>query len=159
TTKSFRFRSTTAYVASRKLDLAALPIDTAVAPGGKSIEIDTMVLGLAAGPPISLNGVRDDLPRVEAAQSPLPSHHIHADGRSTLVLEQGLTYSYARSGLKISANVVHATHGETVLNEVLGNGDASQPNQSFVLKKPPTTYLHATTPSGVKSSLEVRING
>ena len=72
--------------------------------------------------------------------------------------EDGLTYSYVRSSLKISANVVHATHGETV-SEVLGNGDASQPNQRFVLKKPPATYLSAPTASGVESTLEVRING
>ena len=63
-----------------------------------------------------------------------------------------------RASLRISANVVHATHGETI-NEVLGNGDAAQPNQSFVLKKPPTTYLSAPTASGVESTLEVRVNG
>jgi predicted phage baseplate assembly protein len=58
--------------------------------------------------------------------------------------------------LKISANVVHATHGETV-TEILGNGDASVPNQRFTLKKPPTTYLSAT--GGVKSTLDVRVAG
>ena len=34
-----------------------------------------------------------------------------------------------------------------------------QPNQRFVLKKPPTTYLSAPTASGVASTLEVRVNG
>ena len=98
-----------------------------------------MVLGLAVGQPVALTGERDDLPGVDAAEIAVLDDIVHADGRSTLVLQKALLYSYVRSTLKISANVVHATHGESV-NEVLGNGDASQPHQSFMLKKPPTTY-------------------
>ncbi len=157
-TTAFPFRSTTAYVASRKLDLADLPIDAPVAAGDRSIELDGMVLGLAAGQPVALTGERDDLPGVGAAEVALLADIIHADGRTTLVLQKGLAYSYVRAGLAISANVVHATHGESV-RELLGNGDASQPNQAFVLKKPPTTFLSAPTPSGVEDTLEVRING
>jgi predicted phage baseplate assembly protein len=157
-TTNFPFRSSTAYVASRKLALADLPIDTPVAAGATSIELDRMVLGLTIGQAIALTGERYDLPGVDAAEVALLADIVHADGRSTLMLQQGLTYSYLRASLTISANVVHATHGETV-NEVLGNGDSSQPNQAFVLKKPPTTHLSAPTPSGVESTLEVRING
>src|SRR5262249_17726124 len=69
----------------------------------------------------------------------------------------GLTYSYTRTTLRISANVVHATNGETV-NELLGNGDASAADQTFVLKKPPTTFISAPTPSSVSNTLEVRVN-
>jgi predicted phage baseplate assembly protein len=154
----FPFRSTTAYVASKKLTLADLPIDTAINAGDTSIELDTMVLGLSIGQPIALTGERSDLPGVDAAEVAVLADIIHASGRSTLVLKQGLAYSYSRSSLKISANVVHATHGETV-NEVLGNGDASVPNQTFVLKKPPTTFISAPTASGVTNTLEVRVNG
>ena len=157
-TIGFPFRSTTAYVASRQLPLADLPIDSPVGPGETPIELDRMVLGLTVGRPIALTGERADLPGVEAAEIAILKDIVHADSRTTLTLERPLVYSYVRSTLKISANVVHATHGETI-NEVLGNGDASQPNQSFVLKKPPTTYLSAPTASGVASTLEVRING
>ena len=155
---AFPFRSTTAYVASRQLALADLPIDSPVGPGETTIELDSMVLGLTVGSPVALTGERADLAGVDAAEIAILKDIVHADSRTTLTLEQPLIYSYLRSTLKISANVVHATHGETV-NEVLGNGDASQPNQSFVLKKPPTTYLSAPTASGVASTLEVRVNG
>ena len=157
-TTAFPFRSTTAFVASRQLTLAQLPIDEPVGPGDTPIELDTMVLGLAVGSPIALAGERADLPGVDAAEIALLKDIVHADSRTTLTLQQPLVYSYLRSTLRISANVVHATHGETV-NEVLGNGDASQPNQRFVLKKPPTTFVSAPTASGVDSTLEVRING
>ena len=126
------------------------------AAGDTSIELDRMVLGLAIGQPIALTGERYDLPGVDAAEIASLADIVHADGRSTLVLAEGLAYSYRRSRLKISANVVHATHGESV-NEVLGNGDASIANQSFILKKPPTTFLSAPTASGVMSTLEVRV--
>ncbi len=154
--ENFRFRNSTAYVASRRLDLAELPIDAPIAAGDTQIELDRMVLGLSTGQPVALVGERNDLPGVGAAEIAVLADIVHADGRSTLVLQQGLAYEYVRSSLKISANVVHATHGETV-NEVLGNGDASVPNQRFMLKKPPTTHLSAT--GGVKSTLEVRVTG
>ena len=157
-TTVFLFRSTTAYLASKQLVLADLPIDIPVAAGETSIELDRMVLDLASGQPIALTGARSDLPGVEAAEVAILADIIHADGRSTLVLQRGLVYSYVRASLAISANVLHATHGETV-SEVLGNGDASVPNQRFILKRPPTTYLSAPTPSGVVSTLEVRVNG
>jgi predicted phage baseplate assembly protein len=157
-TTNFPFRSTTSYLASKQLALADLPIDAAINAGDTTIELDRMVLGLSAGQPIALTGKRSDLPGVDAAEIAFLADIIHASGRTTLVLRKGLVYSYVRTSLSISANVVHATHGETV-NEVLGNGDASVPNQSFILKKPPTTFLSAPTASGVVSTLEVRVNG
>jgi predicted phage baseplate assembly protein len=157
-TTNFPFRSTTAYVASKQLALADLPIDAGINAGDTTIELDRMVLGLSAGQAIALTGKRNDLPGVDAAEIAFLADIIHASGRSTLVLQKGLVYSYVRTSLSISANVVHATHGETV-NEVLGNGDASVPNQTFILKKPPTSFLSAPTASGVVSTLEVRVNG
>ncbi|WPB55020.1 hypothetical protein [Xylophilus sp. GOD-11R] len=155
---TYPFRSTTAHVASRRLALADLPIDTPVAAGDTAIELDRMVLGLVAGQPVALMGERVDLPGVQVAEIAVIADVVHADGRSTLLLRQGLVYGYGRRGLAISANVVPATHGETV-TELLGNGDASLPNQRFTLKKPPTTFVSAPTDRGVRSTLEVRVGG
>ncbi|HEY9608015.1 MAG TPA: hypothetical protein V6C93_01545, partial [Allocoleopsis sp.] len=75
-----------------------------------------------------------------------------------LTLQQPLKYSYDPATVKVYANVVQATHGQTV-EEVLGSGDGHQTNQRFALKKPPLTYVPTTTASGAKSTLEVRVNG
>jgi predicted phage baseplate assembly protein len=155
---AFSFRSTTAHAASRKLALAELPIDAPIDSGDVAIELDRMVLGLKVGRPIALVGERADTPGVEAAEIATIADIVHVDGRTTLHLQQGLTYAYRRTSLVIGANVAHATHGESV-SEVLGNGDASIPNQRFTLKRPPTTYLSAPTPSGVRTTLEVRVGG
>ena len=55
--------------------------------------------------------------------------------------------------------LARATRGEKVTGEILGLGDASQPNQIFKLKKKPLTYLNAPTESGVMSTLEIFVDG
>jgi hypothetical protein len=156
--QDFKFRDTTAHVASRRQPLAELPIEAPVAAGTRRIELSTMVLGLARGKLLALAGPRDDLPGVDAAEIATIADVVHGAGRSVLVLEDELAYSYRRDGLLIHANVVPATHGESV-QEVLGNGDAAQPFQGFTLRKPPTTHLSVATASGVQNTLELRVNG
>ena len=57
-------------------------------------------------------------------------------------------------------NVIEATRGETVREEVLGSGDPSKPYLRFRLKKKPLTYLTADgQPDGIAPVLEVRVNG
>jgi hypothetical protein len=60
--------------------------------------------------------------------------------------------------LKILGNVADATHGATV-TDVLGCGQSSIPLQRFRLNLQPLTYVAARTPSGRRSTLEVRVNG
>ena len=64
---------------------------------------------------------------------------------------------YLRDSVKIYANVARATHGETK-REVLGSGDPTVSQQSFMLKQKPLTYIKAPTPTGASSTLEVRVD-
>ena len=63
------------------------------------------------------------------------------------------------SSALLLGNVLLASQGETVRDEVLGSGDASQTFQHFALQKQPLTYVPGTGPNGVVSSLKVRVNG
>ncbi len=72
-------------------------------------------------------------------------------------LAKKLEYCYKRDAVTIFGNVVKATNGEAC-NEVLGSGNASQSLQSFTLRQPPLTYVAAPNPSGVDSTLHVRVN-
>jgi predicted phage baseplate assembly protein len=154
----FPFRTTTARANSSRLELAELPIASPIERGTTALELDRMVLGLSVGQAIVFQGVRADMPGVDAAEIAFLSDVIHEGGRTTLMLSEGLDNAYVRDTLTINANAVHASHGETV-REILGSGDASIGNQRFALKKPPLTYVSASTPRGVRSSLEVRVNG
>jgi predicted phage baseplate assembly protein len=66
-------------------------------------------------------------------------------------------YCYKRDAVRIYANVVHATHGET-RRESLGSGDAAQAFQQFTLKQTPLTYISAPTVTGIESALQVFVN-
>jgi hypothetical protein len=162
TTETFHFRTTTAFVKSTPLTLAPLPIDDAIGASTSSpaiLTLDTMVLGLEVGQPLAFTGERDDLQGVTVSEIALIKDVVHAGGRTTVYFTEDLTYRYVRKTVKISANVVAATHGQTVADEVLGGGDGSVPNQTFTLKKPPLTYVPATTPTGAESTLTLRVNG
>ena len=67
--------------------------------------------------------------------------------------------SLQTASARLFGNVLLASHGETVNNEVIGSGDASQKFQHFSLQKQPLTYVPASGPNGVVSSLSVRVNG
>ena len=160
------------------LTLADVPITANVGDtdGGESpanatrLVLDQVVDGLQGGRWLIVQGMRSDLPgnaqvvsselvMVEAVEQgidpDLPGDSLH----STLVLaNDGLAYSYRRDTVKVLANVVRATHGQS-RNEVLGNGDGAQAMQAFVLKQPPLTFTSASNPDGVASSLQVRVDG
>jgi hypothetical protein len=73
-------------------------------------------------------------------------------------LQNPLLNCYCRSTAMVNANVAVATAGATV-TEIMGNGSAATPNQSFTLRQKPLTYIQASTPSGYQSTLTVRVNG
>jgi hypothetical protein len=77
--------------------------------------------------------------------------------RTTIMLEQPFKSKYWRDTVEICANVVEATHGETV-SEVLGSGDARKPFQKLPLRRAPLTRLPAPTPDGKQDQLEVIVN-
>jgi len=64
-----------------------------------------------------------------------------------------------RTPVTVYGNPVRATRGESVFDEVLGSGDASQSFQSFTLGKKPLTYINdLAAPNGRRSTLEARVN-
>ncbi len=171
-------RRTTIYAQSEPLELALEPIDPVNEPvAGKEIELGRLYDGLEAGRWLIVSGERSDIPDtpgvrgselvmlaavrqgVSQVRDPknrlinLPGDTTH----TTLVLAEGLAYSYKRDTVTIYGNVAPATHGET-RQEILGSGDGSKALQQFTLRQAPLTYTAATTPSGVASSLAVYVN-
>jgi len=153
----FKVRKTTVHAQSEALTLAMLPIE---APVGKvsNLTLDTMVLGLQAGQRVAIGGELADTPGVIRQEIVVLTEIVHSGGYTTLFFKNPLQNSYVRKTVVLNANVAGSTNGETVAREVLGSGDGSQPNQRFVLKKPPLTYVSAQTPSGAQSTLAVRVN-
>jgi len=154
----FPVRTTTAYIQSLQQAMATLPVVDDIPAGTTELMLDNLVLGLIPGQPVVLGGIRSDARGVAANEIALLQNIVHMGGFTALELTKGLQYRYVRSSLTVNANVTLATHGATV-QEVLGNGDASKPNQTFTLSRPPLTYVSAPTASGSDSTLHVRVNG
>jgi predicted phage baseplate assembly protein len=171
---------------SEQLPLAEEPIVDDVK--GPRIELAALYGGLKAGRWMIVKGERTDIPGtpgVSAAElvmlssltqdvlsddgtTPLSAASPAADGaqpqaragektHTFLQLAGGLAYTYKRDTVAIYGNVTRATNGEKRV-EVLGNGDASIANQSFILHISPLTYVTASTAAGVQSTLVVTVN-
>jgi hypothetical protein len=78
------------------------------------------------------------------------------DGKSVTIVPP-LAHRYDPPSVTLNANVAEATHGETV-KEMFEGGDATLAFQRFALKQTPLTYVAATTPSGIRSTLRVWVD-
>ncbi|GAA0984490.1 hypothetical protein GCM10009555_058310 [Acrocarpospora macrocephala] len=160
--ETVKVRRTTAHVGSERLTLARLPVDATLGRGTaeeRRLTLDRMVLDLTEGRPIAVTGERADLPGATVSEIVTLAGAEHAGGLTTLLLAApGLTHRYLRPTVTLAANVVAATHGESV-REVVGSGDGRLPNQRFAPRRPPLTHTPSAAPSGADSSLVVRVDG
>lgn len=171
-------RNTAVFAESEQLKLAQQPVDRNV---GKKvaehevtnesemrIELDRVFDGLAPGRWVIVSGERFDTTGTSGVISAElamianieqnPDAGAGGTAYSTLVLvPKGLAFEYKRATVKIYANVVKATNGET-RSEILGAGDAAQALQTFKLHQSPLTFVSAPTVAGVVSTLAVRVN-
>ena len=158
----YKLRETTVHSGSYPLRLAPLAITATLGAGTaerQSLVLEDMVLDLPLGRVVILTGERADLPGVTSSEALILKEVTHSEGRSTLQFTAPIQHPYQRSSVVLTANVVAATHGETVDSEILGHGDGSRTNLSFTLRKPPLTHVPAATASGTTTTLAVRVNG
>lgn len=167
-------KETVVFTQSEELELAEEPIEENVCGGTEQlIELDGFYEGLKSGRWVVVSGERDipgtsgvrfselamlsvvtqNIQLSDDLSSPLPGDKIH----SFIKLANELAYRFKRDTVTIHGNVVKATHGET-RKETLGSGDGAKALQSFALKQPPLTYVAATNPNGVDSTLKVFVN-
>ena len=179
-------RGTSVFAQSELLELAEEPIDPVEEPVcDDEIELEELYDGLESGRWLIVSGVRTDVvPTTQQADDNTDNSasnvriegvpaselvmlagveqgfdsELHGDKtHSRLLLAKPLAYCYKRDTVTVYGNVVKATHGET-RKEVLGSGDGAKALQAFTLKQPPLTFVSASNPSGVDSTLKVFVN-
>ena len=85
---------------------------------------------------------------------------IQGQAVTILKLEAPLNNVYDRSSTTICANVVPATHGQTIENEVLGSVDIQRDTRRFMLKQKPLTYTSPVlADEHLPDTLQVQVNG
>jgi uncharacterized phage protein gp47/JayE len=159
----FRLRTSTIRTGSERLEIEPnLPLGAVVS--GSTLILDGLFPKLKADQAVAIKGPEDGgdpeilLMEVGALQGPPAVDEAH--NVTTVTLKKALTRSYVRSGSVLLANLVGVTQGESVREEILGNGNGTA-FQTFKLKNSPLTYLPATDPEGlsaVESSLTVTVN-
>lgn len=83
-------------------------------------------------------------------------------GKATSVvkLEAPLQNVYDRASTFICGNVVRATHGQTIENEVLGGVDMKRDQRRFMLRQKPLTYTSSIdAEEHLPDTLQVLVNG
>jgi predicted phage baseplate assembly protein len=142
-------RKVTVHTATRGLPLAEAPIDRTVS--GPVLDL-AKPAPLADGQQVLITGTS------AGARVAQPAKVDKITG-TLVTLTQKLSPALDIESVRIAGNVVLATHGETVQDEVLGSGDGTAVNQRFTLRKPNLTHVPAKQPSGVADSLEIRVDG
>ncbi|MDQ3280289.1 MAG: putative baseplate assembly protein [Acidobacteriota bacterium] len=146
------YRATSAYAAPELLALAERPTSafTLTLP----IELDRRVPWVEGEKRVLITG-RGPFGGARRSEVVTVDSVDDSDSAHTKLVIKKLAKGYGLASVRIYANVVDATDGETV-REILGSGDAATPFQSFVLSHKPLTYIHA--PGGTASTLEMRVN-
>ena len=161
-------RSTTVYAQPEELELAEEPIEEIVCGGTDDpLELDGFYEGLESGRWVIVSGERDisgtsGVRFSELAMLASVTQDVYMDStdeklHTFIKLAEKLQYCFKRDTITIYGNVAKATHGET-RQEVLGSGDGSKALQSFELKQFPLTYVSASNPTGVDSTLKLIVN-
>ncbi len=161
--QKFRLRNSTIRTGTERLEVEPnLPLGAVVS--GSTIILDGLFPKLKADQQVAIKGPEDggdpEILIMELGSLQGPPNVDEAHNVTTITLKQALTHSYVRANTVVLANLVGVTQGETVREEILGNGDGSA-FQTFKLKEKPLTYLPATDPEGlssVESSLRVTVN-
>src|SRR5439155_1938638 len=125
--KGFKLRETMVLAQTEPLELAEQPLATPVA--GKVIELATLAPDLPSGRSLIISGSLATDDGVTDGEVAVVDHVAEHDGRTTITLRDCLRNSYVRTAVTLYGNVVRATHGETLENEVLGSGNGPQANQ------------------------------
>lgn len=140
---------------------AADLLEVVAPPPGAGVEAWTLVLAATTGVlhaqpgEITLQPARSD-------QSPVGEIGFisaivrRSAERLTLTLKTDLRHAYDAGRVRVCANLVRVTQGETVSHEVLGSGDHAQPGQRFALQRTPLTYDAASI--GTRSTLSVQVD-
>jgi hypothetical protein len=132
-----------------RIDLTAFPLEQETGNFDYAVVRD--------GLPATLTAAPDEVVRADEAGWELGDvASVDPDGKR-ITLAKPLAWSYDPPSVKVNANVVAATHGESV-KEVFEGGDGTKVFQRFPLQQTPITYVSATTASGTASTLRVWVD-
>jgi predicted phage baseplate assembly protein len=149
-------RQVTVYGQSEWLTPAGVPDTTPIK--GASIEIPGLTDGPGDGRTVMVVGQIVGSSGGPQAEIAILGDSIVDPVKTTLKFRKELANIYKRETLSVFGNIARATQGETIQDEVLGSGDASQSYQHFTLRQSPLTFIQAPTQTGKASTLSISVD-
>ncbi len=150
-------RQVTIYCQSEKQTLAEVPNTDFVQD--YSIDIPGLTEGPESGRTVMVMGQPANSSGLPQSEITILGDSKVSRGKTTLNFKGKLANIYKRDTVIIYGNIARATQGESIQDEVLGSGDASQPYQRFTLRQSPLTYVQAPTPDGKAATLSISVGG
>ena len=147
-------RDTSVLAGSEPLEFAEYPVSVGVS--GDVIPIAFSAEGLLPGRRLIVRGTTESGELV-AQQVTLEAVTPKTGKGCELKVSPALAHTLVRDSVVVHANVVLASHGETV-SQILGAGNAGAPFQRFALNQQPVTHRAAANEIGAKSELVVRVS-
>jgi predicted phage baseplate assembly protein len=148
-------RQVTVYGAGDMLTLTDAPDTSAVPAGTTTVIVAADLSGMRPGRTLIVSGPTVAGP---TAAEVVTLVSVTTTGATSQLTLSALTTTYVRSSLVVFGNVARATHGVTV-GQILGDGNAATPGQTFAVNSTPITYVQAATASGTASTLQVSVDG
>ncbi len=97
--------------------------------------------------------------RIDAPDSAFHTTVANIDG-TTLILTHELPTGFTRGTTLVAGNLVAAGQGESKSEKILGNGDATRINQSFIFTETDVAFVaDSSQPSGVRAAIDLTVNG
>jgi len=155
---NYDFRKTTVYAQPEEIVLAKMSVEERTF-SGRELVFEKMIGWLQEGQLIVVEGELTDSPGITKCEIAILKSVTHSMTMllTAVELDSPLTYVYKLDTVVINANVAKATHGETK-EESLGSGDPLLRFQSFKLKQSPLTFVSDPSPSGMKSTVQIKVD-
>lgn len=147
---SSQYRSTTVLAQSEPMAIAESPLSDPIT--GKFIDLAERPFGLSKGQTVVVFGES-----VDSGSNVCEAVTLAGVFHQAIEVQPDLQHRYRRHSVIINANIVRATHGETVL-EVLGSGDSGLAFQQFRLRQTPLTFVSASNATGAESTLQLFVD-
>jgi hypothetical protein len=136
-------------LASRSDNHSILPLDLANVPALLDVGRTLIIAGKHDAMEVIVKEVKTNPNRIKVEPA-IPGSELTADGT---------TQNYTRDHTIIYGNVMHAGHGETQKQSILGTGDATQTHQTFNADAQEVSFVvDGNFPPGVRAAIEITVD-
>ena len=154
-----KVRATAIYVETARETPLVVDVDVPMPTPSDRIVVNGSV-ALPVGRRVVLTGKEWPAPGPQIGDVAVVKSSAPSGANTQLVFDGPMPFAFRSTTLKLLANAVVASHGETPTTgpEAIGSGNAASPSPAYTLKRSPLAYVPADTARGYAPAIEVRVD-